>query len=157
MEEHIYKPLPLALTIGESKIHGLGLLAKVNIPAKYFLGVTHVHSSVLTYDTLDITFAYDENNIRALIEGNHLPTFRSHVLDDDSDRRVLLSKNNIFPNGMIRTPLGGFINHSENDNCDFIYLNGGLWGIITNRDIIAGEELTLNYALTPCGVIKAKN
>jgi SET domain-containing protein len=49
----------------------------------------------------------------------------------------------------IRTPLGGFINHSEKPNCvldctqdwdDYLIYN-----IITKRAIAEGEELLLDY------------
>jgi SET domain-containing protein len=49
----------------------------------------------------------------------------------------------------IRTPLGGFINHSDEPNCfldctqdwdDYLVFN-----IITKRSIAKGEELLLNY------------
>lgn len=49
-----------------------------------------------------------------------------------------------FEDGYIRTPLGGFFNHSETPNCevvtdiDFIQLK-------TLRKIKAGEELTAKY------------
>ena len=54
-------------------------------------------------------------------------------------------------NGVWRTPLGGFINHSDTPNCikrcqndptsEFIYLCAG------DKDIEAGEELTVRYTL----------
>lgn len=56
----------------------------------------------------------------------------SHVKDDR------------FENGYIRTPLGGFFNHSKNPNCvvvyegDFIYLK-------TLRELFSGEEITVTY------------
>ena len=49
-----------------------------------------------------------------------------------------------WENGYIRTPLGGFINHSNIPNCKkskegrFLY-------IITLTDIKIGEEITLKY------------
>ena len=39
----MYNPLPDALTVAESKIHGLGLFAKEFIPAKTNLGISHVY------------------------------------------------------------------------------------------------------------------
>jgi len=59
-----YQPLPDSLCIGDSKIHGQGLIAKENIPEGTDLGVSHYRKG-------------DE---------------------------------------VIRTPLGGFINHSEEPN-----------------------------------------
>ena len=49
-----------------------------------------------------------------------------------------------FKNGYIRTPLGGFINHSNTPNCK-IFKEGRLISIITTTDITEGEELTLKY------------
>ena len=53
---------------------------------------------------------------------------------------------------IIRTPLGGFINHSNDPNCAKIELhaNGNepfrkKWNLITTQDIKKGEELTLSY------------
>ena len=54
-------------------------------------------------------------------------------------------------NQMIRTPLGGFINHSDKPNCQRsqIKVKPGLdkWSIMTLDDIEEGEELTLKYKL----------
>jgi hypothetical protein len=51
-----------------------------------------------------------------------------------------------FETGLIRTPLGGFINHSEQPNCKW-YIDGDLTKVKTIRDIQEGEELTLKYVL----------
>jgi len=58
---------------------------------------------------------------------------------------------------VIRTPLGGFINHSNNPNCARIELqstNGHSgqyeykkWNLVTVQDITKGKELTLKYKL----------
>ena len=57
----------------------------------------------------------------------------SHVVVDDS---------------IMRTPLGGFVNHSDNPNCIKGYEDEG-WGKIyhmrTIKDIKKGEELFLKY------------
>ena len=49
----------------------------------------------------------------------------------------------------IRTPLGGFINHSEEPNCQKsqIRIKPGFykWSIMTLEDIEEGQELTLKY------------
>jgi len=49
-----------------------------------------------------------------------------------------------FANGYIRTPLGGFVNHSTTPNCKTFY-EGRLISIITITDIKAGDEITLKY------------
>ena len=53
---------------------------------------------------------------------------------------------------IIRTPLGGFINHSGDPNCAKVELrmtnekfNYKKWNLVTIRDIKEGEELTLRY------------
>jgi len=51
-----------------------------------------------------------------------------------------------FDHGWIRTPLGGFYNHSDNPNCKIIR-TGDFRKLITIRDINAGEELTALYTL----------
>lgn len=58
--------------------------------------------------------------------------------------------NHKFEDSMIRTPLGGFINHSENPNC-IIKRDAGAGFVLevnmlhTIRDIKPGEELTVTY------------
>jgi len=47
----------------------------------------------------------------------------------------------------IRTPLGGFGNHSDEPNCSKVVMEDGSWWIFTNRDIVEGEELTWSYTL----------
>ena len=51
-----------------------------------------------------------------------------------------------FANGYIRTPLGGFINHSNTPNCK-TFIEGRLISIITLTDIKAGDEITLHYTM----------
>tara|TARA_R100000908_G_C3726953_1_gene127675 strand:- start:609 stop:905 length:297 start_codon:yes stop_codon:yes gene_type:complete len=51
-----------------------------------------------------------------------------------------------FANGYIRTPLGGFINHSTTPNCK-TFTEGRLISIITLTDIKAGDEITLKYTM----------
>ena len=51
----------------------------------------------------------------------------------------------------IRTPLGGFINHSETPNCvrNQVRIRPGFdrWNIMVIEDIEEGSELTLKYKL----------
>ena len=57
---------------------------------------------------------------------------------------------------LIRTPLGGFLNHSDNPNCvktklRFTTENGStkhgyiFWNLVVIEDIKKGEELTVKY------------
>ena len=56
----------------------------------------------------------------------------SHVKDDR------------FSHGYIRTPLGGFFNHSEKPNCEAVY-DGDFIKIITLTNINFGDEITVDY------------
>jgi SET domain-containing protein len=42
--------------------------------------------------------------------------------------------------------LGGFINHSEEPNCELIKI-GKYYYLITSKDIMPDEEITLEYTL----------
>ena len=64
--------------------------------------------------------------------------------------------NSNFENGYIRTPLGGFVNHSEEPNSVFfsdqhkfppVAENGVCVYLKTLRDIPKGEELLVQYSL----------
>ena len=44
----------------------------------------------------------------------------------------------------VRTPLGGFYNHSDNPNCRKVEINGKFY-LHTIRDIKNGEEITVKY------------
>jgi hypothetical protein len=90
-----YRPLGRGLTIGKSKIEGLGLFATLDLEDDISLGVSHY----------------------------------------------------ITPNGLIRTPLGGFYNHSDNPNCTKAKVASKWFELLTLRKIKAGEELTVKYTL----------
>lgn len=47
---------------------------------------------------------------------------------------------------LLRTPLGGFYNHSDNPNC-VKYRVGFAFFLMTIKDIKEGEELTVTYTL----------
>mgnify|MGYP003666804785 FL=1 len=47
---------------------------------------------------------------------------------------------------LYRTPLGGFVNHSDNSNCIRVQIKNK-WYLKTKKDINIGEELTLTYTL----------
>ena len=60
-----------------------------------------------------------------------------------------------FPQGWLRTPLGGFYNHSKKPNCKLITTyTGRFWRswveskeLITLKNIIEGDEITCFYSL----------
>ena len=68
----------------------------------------------------------------------------------DSDFRIGIThiKDYRFEDGYIRTPLGGFFNHSDEPNCKVVYDDmGDFIYLETLRDIKPGEELTAKYTL----------
>lgn len=70
------------------------------------------------------------------------------VVDIPQDFEIGIShvKDDRFENGYIRTPLGGFYNHSNNPNCKS-YEDGEFIRLKTIKNIAAGEELTGFYWL----------
>ena len=54
-----------------------------------------------------------------------------------------------FQHNYIRTPLGGFINHSDEPNCELVEKDDDYHykAIRTTKKIEAGEEITLKYSL----------
>ena len=55
-------------------------------------------------------------------------------------------KDTRFKDGYIRTPLGGFVNHSDIPNCEF-FKDGDYILLRTIRPINIGHELTAEYWL----------
>jgi hypothetical protein len=62
---------------------------------------------------------------------------------------------------LIRTPLGGFINHSSKPNCTLtkqdITNNISLYRLTPLYNIMSGEEITLDYTKELCGVTDYEN
>jgi SET domain-containing protein len=54
----------------------------------------------------------------------------------------IMNKN--YEDGLIRTPLGGFLNHSDNPNCKYI-VDGDDLRLISIKKIHKGEEVTVSY------------
>ena len=49
---------------------------------------------------------------------------------------------------IIRTPLGGFVNHANESNCVKVELKENQykkWNLVTLKDIEEGEEITIRY------------
>lgn len=53
-------------------------------------------------------------------------------------------------NNLIRTPLAGFINHNEEANLKLVRNANETYSVVSIKSIDAGDELTLDYRLTPC-------
>ena len=65
----------------------------------------------------------------------------------DIPKKTSLGLSHIKVNGeYIRTPLGGFYNHSDNPNCE-TYIKGEFMFLKTIKDIKKDEEITAIYTL----------
>lgn len=69
---------------------------------------------------------------------------------DNIDKNFIIGVTHVFDmrfeDGYIRTPLGGFFNHSENPNCEVV-VEGEFIKLMTIKEIKPGEELTAKYTL----------
>ncbi|GIS00710.1 MAG: hypothetical protein CM15mP102_15300 [Flavobacteriales bacterium] len=86
------------------------------------------------------------------IEG--LGIFATEDLPPDTDLGISHVYDQRFPDNYIRLPLGAFINHHEMPNCRAIVSESHETlgeikhiRIITEKSILSGEELTLNYII----------
>jgi SET domain-containing protein len=75
-----------------------------------------------------------------------LGLFTSKDIDDNFIIGVTHVFDVRFENNYIRTPLGGFFNHSETPNCE-VFEDGVFIRLKTIRKIKSGEELTAKYTL----------
>lgn len=68
--------------------------------------------------------------------------------DIDSNFRIGIThiRDTRFEDCYIRTPLGGFFNHSESPNCKVVY-EGEYIFIETIKEVKSGDELTAKYTL----------
>lgn len=81
-----------------------------------------------------------------------LGLFATEDLKKDLVLGVTHVANEYFEDGWIRTPLGGFYNHSETPNCyKEVSPCGTIMVLVTLRPISAGEELTVHYTLYSVG------
>mgnify|MGYP003628752475 CR=1 FL=1 len=73
----------------------------------------------------------------------------SHIRIDESGVNSINKEEN--KNIFIRTPLGGFINHSNTPNCSKkkskVKPGFDKWNIIVIENIASGDELTLKYTM----------
>tara|TARA_R110000764_G_scaffold143847_2_gene231736 strand:+ start:792 stop:1109 length:318 start_codon:yes stop_codon:yes gene_type:complete len=96
----------------------------------------------MTYKPLPLGLFIKESNI----EGQGIFTNRNLTVGCDLGESHY-DIDNIF----IRTPLGGFINHSNTPNCARKKIQVGpsfvKWDVIVVENIAAGDELTLKYTM----------
>jgi hypothetical protein len=82
------------------------------------------------------------------VEGQGL--FTNKGLPPDLELGITHVKDNRFQDGYIRTPLGGFYNHSEEPNCES-FIQEDFIKLKTIRQIKKDEELTTFYWLYNLG------
>ena len=73
-----------------------------------------------------------------------LGLFSTDIISAGTNLGLSHIKNIEYQHGMIRTPLGGFVNHTEEPNCELIDIGPDIY-LITTQDIMPEEELTLKY------------
>jgi SET domain-containing protein len=65
----------------------------------------------------------------------------------DIEKNTVLGISHIlYQKEYIRTPLGGFVNHSEDSNLKKLLIDDKFY-LLTKNSIKAGDELTLTYTL----------
>ena len=95
----------------------------------------------------------EKNMYKPLPESLTIKTSGVHGLglfaDQDIKQATNLGVSHYKLNGdIIRTPLGGFINHSNTPNVVKVELQGNQykkWNLVTLKDIEKGEEVTIRY------------
>ena len=92
-----------------------------------------------------------EDNYRPLpsnltIKLSDIEGFGIFAIDDIKKQTNLGLSHLILDEEIIRTPLGGFINHSDKPNC-FIVIIGNESELYSIRPINESEELTVYYSL----------
>ena len=70
--------------------------------------------------------------------------FGIFAVDDIKKQTNLGLSHLILDEEIIRTPLGGFINHSDNPNCQKVETDNKFY-LHTITDVKNGEELTIKY------------
>tara|TARA_B100000131_G_scaffold37387_1_gene33977 strand:+ start:212 stop:589 length:378 start_codon:yes stop_codon:yes gene_type:complete len=116
-----YKALPDALRIGDSQVAGQGIFATEDIPIDTNLGLSHI-----------------------ILEGINDPIYATMASYSLAAKAVVPDLASYVEPEIIRTPLGGFINHSDDPNC-VKFQNNNRFYIKTIRPIKAGDELFLKY------------
>ena len=91
-----------------------------------------------TFEPLPSSVTVKESSIHGL------GLFAKEKIPSQTELGITHIKDNRFSHGYIRTPLGGFFNHSEKPNCEAIY-DGDYIKLITINIVNFDEELTVDY------------
>jgi len=91
-----------------------------------------------TFEPLPSSVTVKESNIHGL------GLFAKEKILSQTELGITHIKDNRFSHGYIRTPLGGFFNHSKRPNCEAIY-DGDYIKLITINNVNFDEELTVDY------------
>lgn len=94
----------------------------------------------MTYKPLPKNVGIDSSSIH----GSGL--FATEDIPKDYELGITHVADDRFENGYIRTPLGGFFNHSDNPNCE-AYTDGDFIKLRTVKPVSKGSELTAYYWL----------
>ena len=117
--------------------------------------ITSFHKKILmSFEKLNYTYSplIEELSIQnSSIEG--VGIFTKKTLEKDFFLGIshLVNESGFFHNNLVRTPLGGLINHSDTPNVtmEFDGVNNHYY-FITNSEVEYMTELTLDYSTTPC-------
>ncbi len=100
----------------------------------------------MTYRPLPSCLTIKESDI------DGLGLFAKEDIEEGVDLGVSHISHSEFEDGYIRTPLGGFVNHSETPNCKFIPdVVGNIVRLFTTDNVTDGTELVTKYWLYNIG------
>jgi len=91
-----------------------------------------------TFEPLPSSLTIGESSIHGL------GLFASTKIVSKTELGITHVKDKRFSHGYIRTPLGGFFNHSIIPNCEAVY-DGDFIKLTTIIDINHGDEITVDY------------
>ena len=121
------RALPSEVLVKPSSIDNLGLFATRDLPKGFELGPTNI------FVNSKIANAYISGLKLLKMETNRPSIFGCSITKAGDDRLAM------------RTPMGGFINYSEDNNCEYYNIVPTMICLRTIKDIYAGEELTTQY------------
>tara|TARA_Y100000590_G_scaffold413610_1_gene509650 strand:+ start:579 stop:1010 length:432 start_codon:yes stop_codon:yes gene_type:complete len=121
------RALPSEVIVKPSSIDNLGLFATRDLPKGFELGPTNI------FVNNEIANAYVSSLKLLKLEKNRPNIFGCSLTKAG------------FQKVAIRTPMGGFVNYSKDNNCEYYNTVPTIVCLRTIRDVYAGEELTTEY------------